>query len=259
MTNTKQKQLLTSRNAIFISQSLQKRIERVRILCAGCGLGSNIAVLAARTGFSAFTLVDGDIVDYSNLNRQEFYLDDIGKNKAVVLAKRLRGINRNIKVQILPKYIRKEQVRPLAKRANFVINTLDFSDAFMELNIQSMRLGKTAFLPFNVGYGSILLALKKKSTSVSRLLPWPKENSSNLDLYKKLLESLKIKLPDYLTRNLQEIFRLSDLQNYSPQLGIAANISAALVVTEIVRELSNQKIDLLPKYLNVDLWMLNQT
>ena len=68
----------------FLSSEDQHAIAQTRVLLAGCGLGSNIAVLAARTGFSRFTIADGDVVDSSNLNRQAFRVEHLGRNKAEV-------------------------------------------------------------------------------------------------------------------------------------------------------------------------------
>lgn len=48
----------------------------------GCGgLGSNIAMMLARAGVGKLNLFDYDFVDYSNLNRQNYFLDDLGKKK----------------------------------------------------------------------------------------------------------------------------------------------------------------------------------
>jgi adenylyltransferase/sulfurtransferase len=57
------------------------------VLCIGAGgIISQIAPTLVRKGIGRITLLDDDIVEASNLNRQRFYLKDIGKNKAVVLA-----------------------------------------------------------------------------------------------------------------------------------------------------------------------------
>jgi len=57
------------------------------VLCIGAGgIISQIAPTLVRKGIGRITLVDDDIVEASNLNRQRFYIKDIGKNKAVALA-----------------------------------------------------------------------------------------------------------------------------------------------------------------------------
>src|ERR1017187_2112113 len=60
------------------------------VLCIGAGgLISHIAPTLVRKGIGRITLLDDDVVEASNLNRQRFYTKDIGKNKALALAENL--------------------------------------------------------------------------------------------------------------------------------------------------------------------------
>jgi len=62
------------------------------VLCIGAGgILSQIAPTLARKGIGRITLLDGDIVETSNLNRQRFYEKDIGNNKAIALAQNLQA------------------------------------------------------------------------------------------------------------------------------------------------------------------------
>ena len=69
----------------------QKTFSQSRVLCIGAGgLISYIAPTLVRKGVGAITLLDDDIVETSNLNRQRFYEADLGKNKAISLAQNLQ-------------------------------------------------------------------------------------------------------------------------------------------------------------------------
>src|SRR5689334_657998 len=94
-----------SRNFPIISSPIQKKIESYTIAFIGCGLGSNIALLAARTGFRNFVLVDGDLVDSSNLNRQLFQLSDVGRKKSEVCRKNILGIRSDARVKTYNKFV----------------------------------------------------------------------------------------------------------------------------------------------------------
>lgn len=62
------------------------------VLCIGAGgISSHIAPTLVRKGIGSITLLDDDIVEASNLNRQRFYLHDLGRYKAVALARNLKG------------------------------------------------------------------------------------------------------------------------------------------------------------------------
>ena len=90
-----------SRNRIYVSDEEQLKISQVRILLGGAGIGSIIAECALRFGFENITIVDGDKVEESNLNRQNYVKEDIGKYKAETLGERLLKINPNSKIKCL--------------------------------------------------------------------------------------------------------------------------------------------------------------
>lgn len=62
------------------------KLINAKVTIFGCGgLGSNIAMMLARAGVGTIYLFDFDKVEYSNLNRQNYILKDLGKNKAQAL------------------------------------------------------------------------------------------------------------------------------------------------------------------------------
>jgi molybdopterin/thiamine biosynthesis adenylyltransferase len=69
----------------------QEIFSRSRVLCVGAGgIISQIAPTLVRKGIGGITLLDPDIVEPSNLNRQRFYIKDVGNNKALALAENLQ-------------------------------------------------------------------------------------------------------------------------------------------------------------------------
>lgn len=77
--------------------------ETVRRACVGVaglgGLGSNIAAMLARTGVGHLILADFDIVEPSNLNRQNYYVSHLGMYKTDATADIIRQINPFITVE----------------------------------------------------------------------------------------------------------------------------------------------------------------
>jgi molybdopterin/thiamine biosynthesis adenylyltransferase len=68
----------------------QERFSKSHVVCVGAGgIISQIAPTLVRKGIGRITLLDDDIVEPSNLNRQRFYIKDIGENKAMALARNL--------------------------------------------------------------------------------------------------------------------------------------------------------------------------
>jgi len=57
------------------------------------GLGSNCAMILVRSGFKNLEIIDQDVIDPSNLNRQQYFTNEVGLPKVTQLKKRLLDIN----------------------------------------------------------------------------------------------------------------------------------------------------------------------
>ena len=237
---------LISRNWAFINPELQSAIKKTRLFFAGCGLGSTIAELAARTGFTDFLLADGDIVEMSNLNRQAFSLDHLGVNKAVATKAIIKAINPRARVRIFKKYIKPKDVPTLMKGINFIVNTVDFSEAYANLTAEAQKKNSLAILPFNIGYGSVILVYDSRTPKITDMFQ-NKIIRSDVDFYSSLLESLRdYRLPLYLKKNLKSIFIDIQKKKFNPQIGIASNITAAITITAILKSLSGIELPRAP-------------
>lgn len=75
------------------------KVKKAHVAVAGLGgLGSNIAISLARTGVGNIHLIDFDIVEPSNLNRQQYRIKDLGKYKTEALYDEIQEINPFINV-----------------------------------------------------------------------------------------------------------------------------------------------------------------
>ena len=82
------------------SSKIHNVIKNAKIGIAGLGgLGSNIASMLVRAGISDLTLADLDIVDISNINRQNYHLDQIGKTKVDATEELLKKINPYVTIE----------------------------------------------------------------------------------------------------------------------------------------------------------------
>ena len=75
-------------------EDIQKKFAAASVAVCGLGgLGSNIAVSLARAGIGNIHLIDFDRVDISNINRQQYYISQIGEYKADALLNNLKNIS----------------------------------------------------------------------------------------------------------------------------------------------------------------------
>jgi len=121
----------------------QKLVKNSRVLIAGVGgLGCEIAKNLAMLGVGHLDLVDLDIIEHSNLNRQILFAGaKLGGSKAVIAANKLRKINPNITVKGYHSSL--ERLDPsLYVAADVVIGGLDSMNARLNLNAQCIRFRK---------------------------------------------------------------------------------------------------------------------
>lgn len=78
---------------------ITERLRAGRVFVAGCGgLGSNVAVCLARAGVGFISLADFDRVEPSNLNRQHYFVDQLGMPKVEALRQTLARVNPDVQV-----------------------------------------------------------------------------------------------------------------------------------------------------------------
>jgi sulfur carrier protein ThiS adenylyltransferase len=89
--------------ALMVSRHTPGVHARVRKACVGVaglgGLGSAVAVALARLGVGRLVLADFDVVEPSNLNRQQYFVDQIGMPKSEALRENLSRINPYVRVE----------------------------------------------------------------------------------------------------------------------------------------------------------------
>ena len=89
------------RNLPIIGVSGQNKLSNASVLIVGCGgIGCPLSLYLAGTGVGKIGLIDNDVIELSNLQRQIAYVNrDIGKNKVTTLALQLRELNPTIEVK----------------------------------------------------------------------------------------------------------------------------------------------------------------
>jgi hypothetical protein len=149
---------LVLRNAGYIDPETQERIRTARLLIAGCGIGSGLAICATRLGFERFLLVDGDTVDAHNLNRQFFDFADVGKPKVQALREHILRINPQADVEVLQANLDGSNTDGAVARADIVFDTVDFLDlgAILRLHSSARQQQKPVFTALSVGFGALV-------------------------------------------------------------------------------------------------------
>lgn len=92
------------------------------------GLGSNCAMMLVRSGFRNLEIIDQDIIDPSNLNRQQFYAAEIGLPKVDTLKKRLLDINPDANIIIHQAKWHEGNADNFFKGFDYIVEAFDVAD-----------------------------------------------------------------------------------------------------------------------------------
>ena len=108
---------------------MKEKLQKARVAIAGLGgLGSNIAVSLARSGVGHLLLIDFDVVDVTNLNRQMYMIPQIGMPKTEALRDILSQINPWLDVRTLQVKITPENARDILAGWPIVCEAFDRPD-----------------------------------------------------------------------------------------------------------------------------------
>ena len=115
------------RQILLFGETGQEKLTAAQLFIAGAGgLGCPIAIYLAVAGVGTITIVDKDVVDQSNLNRQILHADrDIGRKKTASAVEKLRILNPDITVHAIDTTIDETNAEELIGDANGVIDAMD--------------------------------------------------------------------------------------------------------------------------------------
>ncbi len=105
----------------------QDKLAKSSTAVIGCGaLGTTIANNLARAGVGYIRVVDRDIVELNNLQRQNLFdEDDIGSSKAWVAAEKLRKINSEIRIEHIVDDVNYENIERIIRSMDVVLDGTD--------------------------------------------------------------------------------------------------------------------------------------
>lgn len=159
-----------SRTELLLGEKKLLKLHNSHVLVVGLGgVGAYAAEMLCRAGIGKLTLVDGDNVEISNLNRQLPGMhSNIGKPKAQVLRDRFCDINPDISLNVICEYIRDERMIEILKSEKFdyVVDAIDTLAPKVYLIHHTLQLGYP--LVSSLGSGGKMNPELVRTTDISK-------------------------------------------------------------------------------------------
>jgi len=106
-----------------------EKLKKAKVCILGLGgLGSNVAVLLARSGIGYLKLVDFDIVEASNLNRQQYRISHIGIKKTEAMKSIIKEINPFVEIDTLDIKVDRENILSVVEDIEIVVEAFDVAE-----------------------------------------------------------------------------------------------------------------------------------
>ena len=166
---------------VFSEQNVEK-LEKSKISIIGIGgIGCPLAIYLVSSGLKYIQLIDGDIIEKSNLNRQILFTsDDIGQKKVIIAKKKLLKINPNCQIKIIDENLNKSNINNLCN-SSIIIDTSDSWETMKIVNEycvkESIPLVSSSVVGFDV---EVALFENKKNHHLCLNCLFPNKNDIDL-------------------------------------------------------------------------------
>ena len=209
------------------------------------GLGGGVCEMLARIGVGTLTLVDGDVFDTSNLNRQLLSREDlVGTPKAEAARERINGINSLVQVFSRAVYADESNIDSLIEGAGLVVDCLDTIDARFLLQEAAQK----ASIPLVSG------AIAGVSGQVTVIFPQDRGYELIYGSKSQRIKSKNQEEKSQENQNEKSEFSSRGIETQTGNISYTALFVAALEASECIKVLLNRGDILRNKLLIADLW-----
>lgn len=222
---------MTERLEILFEDKLDSITDKTILIIGLGGVGSYALETLSRTGIKKFIIIDNDIVDITNLNRQLGYLtNDIGLNKTDVWEKRIKSINPSCEVIKYNNFINKDNLEMIFKeKIDYVIDACDTLDTKKEI-IKYCLNNKIKFIS-SMGMANRINSLFIKQSYLDKTKNDPLSKKLRLLIRK---ENIKGKIPVIYSEEIPK--KINKLGSIAHVVATAGILITNYIINDIVNE-----------------------
>lgn len=215
-----------SRNRLYIDLHEQLKIKSARVLLAGAGIGSVIAECMLRLGFENLTIIDGDSVSLTNLNRQNYTENQISKSKVTSIRERLLSINPEAKIEAINIYLTRENVSEFISDYDVAINALDFdTDVPLMFDELCLKNAIPVLHPYNLGWGALVTVIFNQK----KIIENTDQGVNEVRIVENFVKDMqKNGNPEVWLESIIEKYKEEEVKQSPPQLSVGAWLVASI-------------------------------
>ena len=182
-----------SRTELIIGKEAIEKLNNSKVAVFGIGgVGSFVIEGLVRAGIQNFILVDSDVVDITNLNRQLIATHNtVGKDKVEVCKERILSINPNAKVEVYKEFFEPENTSiKLDNSISYIVDAIDTVTAKIELIVRADKLN----IPIisSMGTGNKLDPTRFEVTDIYKTSVCPLAKVMRKELKNRGIENVKV-------------------------------------------------------------------
>ncbi len=220
-----------SRTERLIGESCLKKLQDANIIIFGLGgVGSYVAEALARSGVGKMTVVDKDIVDITNINRQLYALHStVGKDKTAVAKERISDINPSCQVTAITKmYLPENSEEFNLSQYDYIVDAIDNVTAKIDLAIKAEELNIPIIA--SMGTGNKLDPTAFKVTDIYKTDTCPLCRVMRRELKSRGVKKLKVLYSTEIPKN--------DGERTPASISFVPSVAGLIIAGEVVRNIA---------------------
>ena len=224
------------REKLLIGEEKFNYIKDKKIIVFGCGgVGSYVIEALARAGIENIDIVDKDIIDVTNINRQIIgTLNTIGKNKVDIEKERIMSINSNAKVNTFKMNFTKENSNLINFNSyDYVVDAVDDIKAKIEIIVKAKEANTKIISSMGTGNKLDPFAFKICDISKTSVCPLAK-------IIRKELKKLDIRNVKVLYSNEEPLpVKRVDEKIVQGSISFVPSVAGLMISSEVINDLLN--------------------
>ena len=228
-----------SREELLIGKESVEKLNNSKVVIFGLGgVGSYVAEGLARAGIGSFILVDKDIVDVSNINRQIIATSKtVGRPKVDVQKERILEINPDAKVEVYQQFFMPVSKDVFDSLASYVVDCVDTVTAKIEIIVRAKNLGVPVIS--SMGTGNKLDPTRFEVSDIYKTSVCPLAKVMRKELKARNINKLKVvySKEEPIKINYEESDENSEIKQVPGSISFVPSVAGLIIAGEVIKDI----------------------